>query len=779
MTQNRNLSILADNVNSSGVLAVAGGGTGLSSTPANGQIDIGNGSGFTRSTLTAGSGVSIANTSGVITISATGTGGTVTSITAGTNLTGGTITSAGTIALAGTINSVAIGATTPSTGAFTYISTNSSTSTTPVLSFDGANTALAQSALVAGSYLQDIIQNRSGGVAGSSTNYVVSNNIGTDSSYYGEFGINSSVFSSGTPSDFYSINNGVYFSGHDGDISVGSGNGYKTYLTWGTAGQSAHVINAAGAIGFSTNLGSTVANTGTIGYGTSGALAVTQGSGGPAAWSTNLTWDNVNYRLGIGTASPAYALEVTTAVSFNSSNSVNPSIIFGGNGSTLPASGFGGAIGYNFVSGQGEVDFWNIYPSASRSFSWYQLTGTGTTSSLLASLLPSGNFGIGTASPAYPLDVVGTINSTTQILNSVSQSPYTATPLFGTGADGAVTISSGTTTLTRDMHYTNLTISGTGALKPAGFQVFVSGTLDISAAPAGAIIANGSVGNAGSGSSGGIFSGNGTISSSGASVPMLGGASGNAGAAGSIAVGAQSVGSAYTGNIFQIGGNPGVSGAGGAGVSAGGASASISAISTTTAQFTSPIGSFALQNTTLGSLGSLAVQGTAATGGGGGGGDGINAGGGGGAGGGGSGYLVIRARFIQRGTNVTTSIFQAKGGIGGAGASSSAGNTGGGGGGGAGGGGFVYIVTEQLLGTAITNAIDVSGGTGGTGGNGFGTGKGGNGGTGGNGGNYQIVVLNPASFTVGAFNTAGTAGSTTTTTTGAAGGAGATVRGNL
>jgi len=63
-----------------GTVNVANGGTGLTSTPANGQIDIGNGTGFTRTTLTAGSGVSITNGAGSVTISATGSG-TVTSVT--------------------------------------------------------------------------------------------------------------------------------------------------------------------------------------------------------------------------------------------------------------------------------------------------------------------------------------------------------------------------------------------------------------------------------------------------------------------------------------------------------------------------------------------------------------------------------------------------------------------------------------------------------------------------------------------------------------------------
>ena len=84
-----------------GTLAVANGGTGLASTPANGALDIGNGTGFTRATLTAGTGATITNAAGSITISATGTGGTVTSV--GLSLpsiftvTGSPVTTSGTL----------------------------------------------------------------------------------------------------------------------------------------------------------------------------------------------------------------------------------------------------------------------------------------------------------------------------------------------------------------------------------------------------------------------------------------------------------------------------------------------------------------------------------------------------------------------------------------------------------------------------------------------------------------------------------------------------------
>jgi hypothetical protein len=523
-------------------------------------------------------------------------------------------------------------------GIFTYLSTSTSTSTTPTLSFNASNTSVAKGDSIANSYVQDIIQNKSA-TSGASSNYVVSPDNGTDSTYYGEFGINSSAFSSGTPSDFFSLNNGVYFSGHDGDIAVGSGNGYKLYFPWGATPNNAHVLNASGALGFTTNLGTTLANSGTVGFGTSGQALITAGSGAAPAW---------------------------------------------------------------------------------------------------------GNVA----------------------------SPYSAAPLFGTGADGAVTISSGTTTLTRDMHYTNLTMSGSGVLKTAGNRVFVSGTLDLSAAVAGALQMNGNAGTAASGA---------TLGAGGTGSPIIGstmqGPNGGAGSTATTAAGTAGSAAQTIINIQAQAGGGGAGGAGGIGINAAGSGGAPNGGGFAYA-YTLPtiFQTFAVYNS--GNLYQPVAAG-AGGGGGAGGGDVTNAGGGGGGGGGAPASLQIFARFIQRGTNSTVGVIQNKGANGGNGGNSSAGVTGGGAGGGASGGGFVYIVAESLLGSVITNGIDVSGGTGGTGGNGFSTGKGGNGGNGGNGGGVQVLVLNVPSYTASTFNAAGTAGSTTTTSTGAAGGAGATVLGNL
>jgi hypothetical protein len=98
----------------SATLAVSSGGTGLSSTPANGALDIGNGSGFTRTTLTAGTGISVTNASGGITITNTSTssGGTVTSVGGTGTVNGitlsGTVTSSGNLTLGGALSGVSL-----------------------------------------------------------------------------------------------------------------------------------------------------------------------------------------------------------------------------------------------------------------------------------------------------------------------------------------------------------------------------------------------------------------------------------------------------------------------------------------------------------------------------------------------------------------------------------------------------------------------------------------------------------------------------------------------
>jgi hypothetical protein len=120
-------------------LPVASGGTGLTSTPANGQLDIGNGTGFTRATLTAGSGITVTNSAGGITIASTVTPGTgtVTSVAGAGAINGltltGTVTTSGNITLGGTFrkNMVVIGTNTAAAANSMYVLTASLTLTLP------------------------------------------------------------------------------------------------------------------------------------------------------------------------------------------------------------------------------------------------------------------------------------------------------------------------------------------------------------------------------------------------------------------------------------------------------------------------------------------------------------------------------------------------------------------------------------------------------------------------------------------------------------------------
>ena len=81
-----------------GVLPYGNGGTGINTTPTSGEILIGNGSGYSLSTITQGSGIGIANGSGTI-----------------------TLTNSGVLSLTGTVNEVLVNTTTgsPQTGVIT------------------------------------------------------------------------------------------------------------------------------------------------------------------------------------------------------------------------------------------------------------------------------------------------------------------------------------------------------------------------------------------------------------------------------------------------------------------------------------------------------------------------------------------------------------------------------------------------------------------------------------------------------------------------------------
>lgn len=134
----------------SGAITVENGGTGLNTVPTNGQLLIGNGTGYSLATLTAGTGISISNSAGAITISASGAGfGTVTSVgvdgqSTGLYFTNSPITTSGTIVMGGVLN-VGYGGTgaTTAAGARANLSAAKSGANSDITSLSGLTTPLS------------------------------------------------------------------------------------------------------------------------------------------------------------------------------------------------------------------------------------------------------------------------------------------------------------------------------------------------------------------------------------------------------------------------------------------------------------------------------------------------------------------------------------------------------------------------------------------------------------------------------------------------------------
>lgn len=263
------------------------------------------------------------------------------------------------------------------------------------------------------------------------------------------------------------------------------------------------------------------------------------------------------------------------------------------------------------------------------------------------------------------------------------------TNTYGAGYDGDVVVT-GTYTLTRETHFNNLTVTGSGVVKPAGYRIFVKNTLSID-----------------SGCSINDDGNSGSANTAGTTLSLVGylgrysttGGGGSAGNTNGSVANATVYESTYNDNGLLPNGGAG----GSCGIRTGGAANTLTAA--TQRIFSDPFSGR--------KWGPAAATNEPFTGGGsGGGGASANAGALGGGGGSGGGMVWLAAQTI-----VNNGRISANGGNGGN-ATGTAGVSGSSGGGG-GGGGLVIVFTNTRA--SSCGSITAGGGTGGTGIGTFGT----------------------------------------------------------
>lgn len=293
---------------------------------------------------------------------------------------------------------------------------------------------------------------------------------------------------------------------------------------------------------------------------------------------------------------------------------------------------------------------------------------------------------------------------------------------YGDGSDGALSISSGTTTLTRDMYYSSITVTGTAQINPNGKKIYCSGAC--ANGGSNGIILPPNVGSNGSGQTGGTGA---IATASGNMGNGLAGQNGSNGAAGGLG-GSSGVPGTNAGTSSGYGAAGAAGGNGGSGT--GGTAGTYTNLPERIVRHDHLV---ALAYKNGGQGGASGGGGSAAA---------LATGGGGGGGGSGGGVIMIFARSFN---NTATVGVSARGGAGGNGGNAPSGNATGGGGGAGGGGGHIYIVCDVL--TAV-GTLTVTGGAGGTGGTGNGGGSAGTTGGTGSTGHTTIYTSSTDTWTV-------------------------------
>lgn len=297
----------------------------------------------------------------------------------------------------------------------------------------------------------------------------------------------------------------------------------------------------------------------------------------------------------------------------------------------------------------------------------------------------------------------GVASAGTYLQGDQTWGALTASFISSDGSDGDVTISPGTTTLTRNMYYNNLTVNGTATLNTAGYKIFVKNLTIVDTSGGGGGIQHN--GNAGGNATAGTGGTGATALTTAFHFPTpIGGGNGANGVNNSAGVNA--TGTSVDTVVNTNNGANGGTGGGETGYLGGTGTGGTSTVPFYIRDLVSANTFIKYTSATAFKLANMASQ--SSGGGSGGASSGTNTSGGGGGGGGCGGFVFITTKSLSL---TGTGCIQANGGNGGNGGNGTNVFTGGGGGGGGGNGGVVVAIYSSKTGTGTMVA---NGGTGGT-----------------------------------------------------------------